>query len=71
MSEPILQIKNLRLFAWHEWRGVIYPKEYNWIDIHWIWVHTEFSPYKDSAEINLGFLGFCVSIDYFFGIHKK
>jgi len=67
MSEPVIDRERFRLFLWHEWRWLWDKDCYNWIDIHWCWVHTEYSPYKDSVEVNFGLCGFCISMDWYYG----
>ena len=63
----MVRVGRLGVFAWEEWSPMFKPSQYNWIDIHWLWLHTEWSPYKNSAEINVGLLGFCVRIEWFYG----
>lgn len=67
MGEPIIDTKRFRLFLWHEWAWLWDKDRYNWIDIHFLWVHGEFSPYKYSAELNFALLGLCLSVDWYYG----
>ena len=67
MNDPIINLHRFRLFLWHEWQWLWDQDVYNWIDIHWIWVHTEHASYKCSVEINFGLCGFCISMDWYYG----
>ena len=67
MNDPIIDGRRFRLFFWHEWSWLWDKDRYNWIDIHWLWVHCEYGPYKYSLEANFGLLGFCLSVDWFYG----
>jgi len=71
MDEPLIDVGRFRLFLYHEWGAVFAPRKYNWIDIHWLWLHTECSPYKDSVEWNLAVAGFCLSVDWYYGTREE
>ena len=65
--EPTLNIGRFRLFAWSEWHQLIRPHEWNWINFYLLWWQVEYASYKESLEMNIGLLGFCVSVDWYYG----
>jgi hypothetical protein len=62
-----LTIGRFRLSWWHEWDDVLRRKEVNWVDMNLLRIHIEKAYYKQSFEINLGLLGFNMSLDFFWG----
>ena len=82
MSQPnndIAQVQSSNTFDWgrlgiywyQQWRDIFRHREMNWIDINIIRFHMENAPYKDTWEINFGFLGFNIGIEWFYGKWPK
>ena len=62
-----IDIGRLRIIPWHEYRQFLSMRQHNWIDFHVVWLHAEWASYKETFELNLGLLGLCCCIEWYYG----
>lgn len=62
----------LKIFPWHDW-GFLVDRQtsWNWIDITWVLLKTEKANYKEAYDLTIGVLGFCVSIEWYYGKERN
>lgn len=60
-------IGRFRLEVWEQWSHLWRFKEFNWINFDLIRCEFEYSPYKESVEINLSLLNFCSYWLWYYG----
>jgi len=60
-----------RLEFWQQWSDIIWNHRMMiWVDIDLIGIQIGNAQYKQTFELNLALLGFCIGLEWYYGGHR-